>query len=156
MQPERIELLIGALLATTFVLAATAMAAFVPDEPVSPLRFVVLAAAYVAATRVSFEIGSGLAVPTQPVFVPMLFLLPPDAVAPCVATGLVASRAIDLMRRRESFARLPLVLGSGWHALGPALVLGLLAPDGEPRWTRIPLYLLAFAAQVVFDFLSSA
>jgi putative nucleotidyltransferase with HDIG domain len=155
-RPERIELGIGALLAVAFALAAAAGAAFLPDAPVSPLRFVVLAAAYVAATRVSFEVGSGIAVPTQPIFVPMLFLLPPDAVAPCIATGLVVSRAIDLGRRRESFTRLPLILGSGWHALGPVLVLGLLAPGAPPSWSRLPLYLLAFAAQVVFDFLSSA
>jgi hypothetical protein len=156
MQPERIELLVSAALAVSFVLAAGAAAVFLPDGPVSPLRFAVLAAAYTIATRVQFEIGAGLAVPTQLVFVPMLFLLPPDAVAPCVAAGLVVSRAIDLLRRRESLGRLPLVLGSGWHALGPVLVLGVLAAGEPAAWDRAPIYLLAFAAQVVFDFASSA
>jgi HD domain len=156
LQPPPLEAWVSAALSVSFVLAAVAVGEFAPDAPISWVQFGVLAAAYVAATRVSFEVGAGLAVPTQLVFVPMLFLLPLDAVAPCVAVGLFAARAIDLLRRRESLGRLPLVLGSGWHALGPVLVLGLLAPGAPPTWDRWPIYLLAFAAQVAFDFVSSA
>jgi HD-GYP domain-containing protein (c-di-GMP phosphodiesterase class II) len=107
------------------------------------------------ATRVQFEVGAGITVPTQLIFVPMLFLLPPNAVAPCVAAGVVISKAIDMVRQHESLARLPVALGNGWHALGPVLVLGLLAPQAPPTWDRWPIYLLAFAAQVVFDISSS-
>lgn len=155
MQPERVELLISVALAASFILAAVAASLFLPAGPVSPLNFIILAAAYTAAMRVQFEVGAGITVPTQLVFVPMLFLLPPDAVAPCLATGLVASKAIDLLRQHESLARLPVAMGNGWHALGPVLVLGILAPGAPPTWDRWPLYVLAFAAQVVFDVSSS-
>jgi HD-GYP domain-containing protein (c-di-GMP phosphodiesterase class II) len=42
-----------------------------------------------------------------------------------------------------------------WHAVGPALVLGI-AGEGEPRLSDWPIYCLALAAQFVLDFGSSA
>ena len=46
---------------------------------------VLLIAAYAVASKVEFEVGIGSAIPTQLVFVPMLFLLPPAMVPLCVA-----------------------------------------------------------------------
>jgi diguanylate cyclase (GGDEF)-like protein len=42
------------------------------------------------------------------------------------------------------------LLCSSWHSVGPALVIGLLAP-GPPTWDEVPVYLLALAAQLTFD-----
>ncbi len=155
-RPERRELSVAIALALSFVVAASVAAALLPPATLSTWRFLLLAGAYALASRVSFEVGAGATVPTELVFVPMLFLLPPGAVAPCVAAGLLASRAIDAARGTTSPARAALVLGSCWHALGPALVLGLLAPGQPPAWSRTPIYALAFAAQVAFDLGSSA
>ena len=46
-----------------------------------------LVGAYALAYNVDFEVGPGLAVATQLVFVPMLFLLPLQLVPLCVAAG---------------------------------------------------------------------
>jgi putative nucleotidyltransferase with HDIG domain len=155
-RPERRELWVAATLAVSFTGAAAAAALLIPHGPLSPWRFLLLAAAYTLVSRVRFEVGAGFTAPTELVFVPMLFLLPAGAVAPCVAAGLMTSKAIDAAHGSTSPARAALVLGSCWHALGPALVLGLLAPGEEPAWRRAPVYALAFAAQVGFDLGSSA
>ena len=96
----------------------------------SPPGRVVSAIAYAVAARVEFEVGSGFAVPTQVVFVPMLFLLPVGLVPLCVAVGFLLCAALDVARRRMHGERALLEVFSAWHALGPALVL---AAAGEPR-----------------------
>ena len=62
---------------TAFVAAAAAMALYLPSER-SPgvVATLVLIGAYAAAFRLEFEIGSGTAVPTELILVPMLFVLP--------------------------------------------------------------------------------
>ena len=80
--------------------------------------------------------GSGFAVPTQIVFVPMLFLLPVGLVPLCVARRLPAlRRSVDLVRGRVHGERALLEVFSAWHALGPALVLAL-AGEPAPTWSR--------------------
>jgi hypothetical protein len=51
--------------------------------------------------------------------------------------------------------RVFLRLVNAWHALGPALVLGI-AGEGPPSLDQWPLYLGALAAQFAFDFASAA
>jgi HD-GYP domain-containing protein (c-di-GMP phosphodiesterase class II) len=110
--------------------------------------------AYVAASRVQFEFAAGWAMPTQLVFVPMLFMLPPAIVPLCVAAAMVIGQIPDLIRRGVHPDRLWLSIGSAAHALGPAIVLTAFAP-GAPNAGSWPIYLLAFAAQFAADFVST-
>ena len=54
-----------------------------------------LIAGYAVASKVEFEVGIGSAIPTQLVFVPMLFLLPPAMVPRLGDPFLTARRAAD-------------------------------------------------------------
>jgi len=105
--------------------------------------------------KVEFEIGSGLAIPTQLVFVPMLFLLPLGLVPLCVAAAMLLADLVERLEGKIHPERMLARLGNAWYALRPALVL---AAAGEPdasleRW---PLLVAALAAQFAFDFGSAA
>jgi HD-GYP domain-containing protein (c-di-GMP phosphodiesterase class II) len=117
----------------------------------SPLRAIVLVALYAVISRVEFEVGTGYAVPTQLVLVPMLFILPTGLVPLAVAGGLVLRTVADRpWPLRDPGRALPLV-GSAAHALGPSLVIALAG--GLPlRWSAWPIYLAALGAQFAFDF----
>ena len=138
-------------LAAGFLLAASACTALIPSTTsFSPLVAVVFVVTYAIVAHIEFEIGPGSAVPTQLVLVPMLFAVPAGAVPSLVAAGLVLGGLVEHARSRRHGDRVAVLLCSSWHSVGPALVIGLLAP-GPPTWDEIPLYLLAFASQLVFD-----
>jgi HD-GYP domain-containing protein (c-di-GMP phosphodiesterase class II) len=145
--------LLGAL---GFMAVAVPFALLSPTErSVSPGVLVLLVVAYSLAARVEFEVGSGFAVPTQVVFVPMLFVLPVGLVPLCVAVGFLLCSAPDFARGRVHGERALLEVFSAWHALGPAIVLGL-AGEPAPTWSALPLMGVALLAQFAFDFASSA
>jgi HD-GYP domain-containing protein (c-di-GMP phosphodiesterase class II) len=145
--------LVGAL---ALVAIAVPFAFLAPtDRVVEPGVLLLLVVAYAAAARVEFEVGSGFAVPTQIVFVPMLFLLPVALVPLCVAVGFLLCSAGEFARRRVHGERALLEIFSAWHALGPALVLAV-AGEPAPSWDVLPLFAAAVAAQFGFDFASSA
>jgi hypothetical protein len=80
-----------ALFAGGFLTVAILMAALLPSQRSPGAGAVlVLIGAYAAAFRLDFEIGSGSAVPTQLILVPMLFVLPTGYVPLAVAAGIVA------------------------------------------------------------------
>ncbi len=106
-----------------------------------------------AATQVRFDIGSGITVPTQVVFVPMLFALPPAAVPPVVMAGWMGGMLPAVMRRRLPATRMLTAPGNSWFAIGPALVLSVVGVD-HPSFAR-PVLALALAAQFAGDFLSN-
>jgi putative nucleotidyltransferase with HDIG domain len=140
-----------ALLAGGFLFASTALALGLDSARTPSLLLVFgLAAAYVFALRIEFEIGTGSAIPTQLVLVPMLFLLPVGAVPPVVAACLIAGYVLDA-RDGIHLDRVLLRLVNAWHAIGPALVLGL-AGESAPSWDQAWIYALALAAQWAFDF----
>jgi len=144
-----------ALLAGGFIVAAATMAvAFDSARTPSLLVLVGLAASYVFALRIEFEIGTGSAIPTQLVLVPMLFLLPVGAVPLVVAACLVCGYLLDA-RDGIHMDRVLLRLVNAWHAFGPALVLGL-AGEAAPSWDDAWLYAVAVAAQWSFDFAACA
>jgi HD-GYP domain-containing protein (c-di-GMP phosphodiesterase class II) len=117
--------------------------------------FVVL---YAAASRVEFEIGTGAAVTTQLVLVPMLFVLPLSHVPACVTAGFLLRRPLGFWRSGARVDRFLLMLVSSWHVVGPVLVLALALSPAErvPAWRHWPIYVLALAAQFAFDLASSA
>jgi HD-GYP domain-containing protein (c-di-GMP phosphodiesterase class II) len=112
-----------------------------------------LVCCYVVAARVQFEFGAGVAVPTQLVFVPMLFLLPPAAVPLLVGASLAASSLPEHLRGHRHHARIALNVVSSLFAIGPVAVLALAGVHQaafEPR-TLIALA-LALVAQFALDF----
>src|SRR3954451_15763864 len=109
---------------------------------------------YILYSRVQFEFGAGVAIPTQTVFVVMWFLLPPRSLPVVVCACLVAGALPDLVRGRMAVGRLSLYVASSWHAVGPALVLFLWGTHA-PRWSALPVYVVALVAQFAFDFASS-
>jgi HD domain len=135
--------------------AACLQLAFPGDRHPSVGLLVLLVAAYAVASKVEFEVGIGSAIPTQLVFVPMLFLLPPAMVPLCVALGLLLGNAAAYLRGREHPERALVVVTSSWHAVGGALVVAF-AGEPAPAWSVWPILLAAVLAQFVFDFCGSA
>jgi putative nucleotidyltransferase with HDIG domain len=103
---------------------------------------------------VRFEVGAGFTVPTQAVFVPMLFALPVSLVPLVVATGLALGKTPQILAGRVPAGRLLAVPANCWFALGPAIVLAG-AHDHSPG-RRFGILALALAAQFVCDFVANA
>ncbi len=112
----------------------------------------ILTLAYALAARVRFEVGSGLAVPTQLVFVPMLLLAPPAAVPLMVAAGFALSTLPEHLRGRRHPGRLLTHVASAAFAIGPMLVVWAA---GRPDVALTPRTFLvlgaALAAQFAFE-----
>jgi HD-GYP domain-containing protein (c-di-GMP phosphodiesterase class II) len=148
--PRR-ELIVETAVAAAFLAVAVAMAVLIPGQRALSIPVALtLVAAYALASRVRFAIGWGFTVPTQLVFVPMLFLLPVGAVPLFVAAGIVLATLPEYLRRRSHPTRIVLSPGDSWHAVGPALVLGLAGVD-SPDLSQWPLLIAALAAQLAFD-----
>ncbi len=111
---------------------------------------VALVLAYAAASRVQFAIGFGYTTPTQLVFVPMLFLLPPWLVVVAVVAANFIAGLPEFFTRKTHHDHVLLTVGDAWHAVGPALVFAVASP-GAPTWGDWPVYVLALAAQFAFD-----
>ena len=116
-----------------------------------------LAALYVLslalAGHIQFNTGTGFTVPTQLVFVPMLFALPVTLVAPLVALALAIGMIPALLTNRLPPSRLLTVPSNSWFALGPALVL-LVSDDHRPS-AHLGILVAALAAQFACDFLAN-
>jgi HD-GYP domain-containing protein (c-di-GMP phosphodiesterase class II) len=139
------------LFAGGFLAVAILMAALLPSHRSPGIAAVlVLIAAYAASFRLDFEIGSGSAVPTQLMLVPMLFVLPAGFVPIAVAAGIVLGSLDEYLRGSLHLGRVVLRVVNAWHAVGPALVLGLAVERG-PRLSDWPLYMAALLAQFVLD-----
>jgi diguanylate cyclase (GGDEF)-like protein len=104
---------------------------------------------YVVAYRTVFESISSSAVPTQPILVGLLLLLPPAVVPITVllALQIAGSGLLQPEDRRE-----PVLLRwvQGWHCLGPVAVL-VMAGSPAASLDHWPVYLGALAAQFVLD-----
>src|SRR2546426_1630763 len=144
-------LLGGSFLAVAVTLAALAHS----SRQVGLLTVLVFVASYALASRIDFEIGTGSAVPTQLVLVPMLALLPVQYVPLCVLAGLLLGGLPEYARGRVPLDRSVLRFVNSWHAVGPALVL-VAAGQPSPTLRHLPIYAVALYAQFVFDFGSTA
>jgi HD-GYP domain-containing protein (c-di-GMP phosphodiesterase class II) len=111
---------------------------------------IVLVLAYGALSRVRFHAGAGHTVPTQLVFVPMLFVLPTELVPLLVLGGMVVGNLPDYLRGALHPGRALMLPGDAWHAIGPAAVL-VVAGAVDPAWADWPWYVAALAAQFVVD-----
>jgi HD-GYP domain-containing protein (c-di-GMP phosphodiesterase class II) len=120
-----------------------------------PITMAALIVGYALVYKVEFEIGSGLAIATQLVFVPMVFLLPLGLVPLCVAAGMLLGDVVEVFEGKISFERVLVRLGNASYAIGPVLVLAL-AGEPEPSLDRWPVFVLALSAQFAFDFANAA
>jgi HD-GYP domain-containing protein (c-di-GMP phosphodiesterase class II) len=144
------------LLGSSFLAASVALAALSHSSRQTGFwTLLVFVASYAVASRIDFEIGTGSAVPTQLVLVPMLALLPVQYVPLCVMAGLLLGGLPDYARGRIPIDRSLLRLVNSWHAVGPALVL-VVAGQPAPTPRNLPVYALALVAQFAFDFGSTA
>jgi putative nucleotidyltransferase with HDIG domain len=145
LDPERRAALIvgGGFLAAALALVLLSAQQSPLSLPVATLYVLGIA----AASEVRFEIGAGFTVPTQAVFVPMLFALPAPLVPLLVACGLALALVPSILRGHAAVSRLLTVPGNSWFALGPSLVL-VLAKDHSPdgRWGVLVIALLAQGA----------
>jgi HD-GYP domain-containing protein (c-di-GMP phosphodiesterase class II) len=144
------------LLGASFLAASVALAVLAGSpRDVALTTLVAFVVSYAIASRIDFEVGTGSAVPTQLVLVPMLALLPVQYVPLCVLIGLLLGGLPEYLRGRVPLERSVLRLVNSWHAVGPALVL-VFAAQPEPTPRHLPVYALALAAQFAFDFGSTA
>jgi putative nucleotidyltransferase with HDIG domain len=148
----RRERLVEMAVGGTFVAASTALLLLGSHgQPVQWRNLVIAVLALAVVSRVEFEVGSCYTMPLQLVLVPMLFLVPPSLFAPCVAVALLAGKLPEVFMAKRSPGRALLAVGDAFFALGPALVFVVAAP-GPPQGDAWPTYLLALAAQFLFDF----
>src|SRR4051794_33141062 len=147
---RRVESATAALFAVTAIALPAAWPRPWPDVPTA----ILLVATYSLVARVRFQVGPGLVRPTELVLVPMLFLLPPPLVPGLVAAGSVFSVLPEILRRRAHPERIVVAIADSMHAVGPAVVVTLLAP-AEPTDAAAGVYLLALAAQFAVDFVTS-
>ena len=120
--------------------------------PLSMSALVVCVVCYTLASRVQFEFGGVFAIPTQPTFVAMWFLLPPRMLPVVVCGSLLLAQLPDLVRgrmpRRPARALRRLVV-----VLGRPCARPLSSPARTSRaGRRCPIYVAALGAQFVFDY----
>jgi putative nucleotidyltransferase with HDIG domain len=131
-----------ALLVAGFPLPAFALALFVhADRPFSWPLAALFVAAYAVVARIEFQSGSGYAVPSQLIFVPMLLLLPTPLVPVLVAQALSG---------RTTLSRVPVGIIDAWFSLAPAATLCALGAQ-LPGWGHWAAYAAALAAQLAAD-----
>ncbi|HEX4482314.1 MAG TPA: HD-GYP domain-containing protein [Solirubrobacteraceae bacterium] len=150
LETRRGELLIAA----AYVLGAAATVRFANlDAHIEPVTAVLFVVAVAVAVNVRFDVGAGFTVPTQVVFVPMLFALPPASIPFLMPVALALGMAPRVLARKLAPSWLLTSLGNSWFALGPVAVL-MLFGDHSPRG-RLGVLVLALLAQFVSDFVAS-
>jgi HD-GYP domain-containing protein (c-di-GMP phosphodiesterase class II) len=136
-------------------LAIAGPLAVLTEPRASPGVVLLLLVGYALVSRVEFEIGNGSAVPTQLVFVPMLFLLQPGTVPIIVALALILGSLPDVWVKRMHPERLLVQVLNAWYTVGPAIVL-LVVGSPEPSWSSWPIVLAALLAQFAVDMAATA
>ena len=145
------ELRTETIVAVSFVAAATAAALLLPSSrDFDPWVALAAVVALALSARVEFHTGAGWTVPTQLVFVPMLFVLPTPDVPALVAAGLLLSKVAEYKRGEVRPGRALLAFGDSWYALGPAVVISLAGAE-VPLWSDWPVYVAALASQLAID-----
>jgi hypothetical protein len=111
---------------------------------------IALVISYTAAHRVQFQVGPGYTVPTELVFVPMLFAVPLGAVPLVVMAANALSQLPAYASRRRHPEKLALDVNDAWYVLGPVIVLAAAGGHG-PQWGDWPIYVAALGAQFAVD-----
>ncbi len=146
------ERLVTVAFAAAYSVVALAIALLVVDERHVSIWVVVgLVIGHAAVLRVRFEFGGGFVVPEQLVVVPLMLLGPLNLIPILIAVSGCLSVIPDFARGSWSRDRWLSPLADSWGYVAPVLVLVALAP-GDPSLSDWPVYLLAFASQLVTDF----
>jgi diguanylate cyclase (GGDEF)-like protein len=140
----------GYLTGGTFVLALGAWLLLAPPAVIPIGLLAACVAAHAVAAGIEFEIGPGTALPTTPVLWVSLFLLPPQLVPLVVLAGLTIAASAARLRDPDRRERLPVLAGSSWHAMGPAVVFAVAGSSGL-RLEPLALYALALGGQFGCD-----
>lgn len=140
--------------AGAFIAVAAALASFGGGPGLSAGTALVYVLGIAVASNVRIDVGPGFTVPTQAVFVPMLFALPPAVVPLLVAPALAIGMLPDVLRGRIAPSWLLTAASNSWFALGPAFVLVLAGEPGPDG--RFGILALALAAQFAVDFVAAA
>jgi putative nucleotidyltransferase with HDIG domain len=149
------ELAVEAASAAGFLATGIGMACLIDTgRPLDVPLALTLVAAYALASRIRFAVGHGFTVPTQVVFVPMLFLLPPALAPLLIAAGILLGGLPDYVSGALHPSRALIALGDAWHAVGPALVIGL-AGVTTAEVSDGPVLVAALAAQMLGDNVAS-
>lgn len=146
---ERVALVLAA---AVFVLPAAVLGSHVDLHAVPIVTFLLVTLAYAAASTAEFEVGRAAAVPTEPLLVVMLLLLPPGLVPLSVFAALGLGSAWIRVHGGRSEPLL-VTASSAAHAVGPAIVVhvvgrGPLDAGSSRLWVAL---VVGLAAQVVFD-----
>jgi putative nucleotidyltransferase with HDIG domain len=147
---RRGELLVGG----GYIAAALALVVLAGVHHFSLPVAVLYVVAIAVACHLRFDVGAGYTVPTQAIFVPMLFNVPTAAVPLLMPLALAIGMAPRIARGQISPSWLITAAGNSWFAFGPALVL-VIAHDRSPDRV-LDVLVLALAAQFVCDFAASA
>jgi HD-GYP domain-containing protein (c-di-GMP phosphodiesterase class II) len=148
--PRRLRV-VEASAAAVFIAVAVALAVFGSSaRSLSVAALVVSVVAYLAAQHVRYPVGSAWTAPTQLVFVPMLFVLPTPLVPLIVAACSLADQVPNAIRGQLAPTRALARIADSFYSIGPVVVLMLF--DAQIfAWANMPIYLLAFIAQVGCD-----
>jgi HD-GYP domain-containing protein (c-di-GMP phosphodiesterase class II) len=145
------ELAVEATTAATLLAVAGAMAVLVPAERGFDVPLALaLVATYAVLAGVRFPIGYGFTIPTQIVFVPMLFLLPLGSVPLLVAAGMVLGSVPEYVRNERHPSRVLSAVANAWYSVAPVAVLAA-AGIATPAFGDWPVLVFALAAQIVVD-----
>lgn len=143
-----------ALGASFAVACLVGLATLEPIDGSTLLALALVSVLHALASLVTFESAAGVATATQPVLVAALLVLPPGLVPVSLLPTVVLMGLVLPGRSAEPQANrthlLSLELMSGWHCVGPALVLAWADLDGVSL-RHAPIYLLALVAQFVVD-----
>ena len=102
------------------------------------------------SARVEFHTGAGWTVPTQLVFVPMLFVLPRPTSRPSSPPGCCSPRRPSTPGARCAPSAPCCAFGDSWYSIGPAVVISLAGAE-VPEWSDWPLFLVALGSQLGID-----
>jgi putative nucleotidyltransferase with HDIG domain len=142
-----IEAIVGGLM----LAASVALAVLAPqqrDLDVGTALLLVLA--LVVASRVRFDVVNSYTVAAQLVFVPMLFLLPPNLVPLLTTLAFTLAWVPDALLGKRHPSRTALAVSDTWYSFGPALVF-VLAGAPEASEATVALVAAALAAQFLCD-----
>ncbi len=123
-----------------------------PTIPVGAL--ITSVAAFTGASLIEFEIGPGSAVPTTPVMIVSLFLLPPALVPVAAVLGLFSSSLIQRLHDESRHVRPAVMLSSSFYTVGPSLTFAA-AGITAAHLSAWPIFLVAFTAQIACDAFSA-
>jgi HD-GYP domain-containing protein (c-di-GMP phosphodiesterase class II) len=143
-------------LSVAYAGTATAVALVVPwNRHPSVWVLAGLVGLFAAVSAFPFEVSSVTAVPSPLALVPMLFIAPLPLVPVLVPLGFFLATLPEFISRKKHWDRWIYAVCDSWMALGPVLVVGLLAP-GVPSIDSTGVYVLAFFGQFVFDVTTTA